>query len=74
MYLLNFSIVVYEAAICFFVCGVSGEGMNPGDLAIETSNGSSCGMNSSIWCRRRAINGRSWFSANEGGICRMLHV
>ena len=49
MHLLNFSIVMYDAVICFFVCGLSGEGVGPRELeAPPSAPGSPCGMSSSI--------------------------
>jgi hypothetical protein len=47
IYLLNFSIVMYDIAICFFECAVSGESDGPME-ASPSAPGSSCGMSSSI--------------------------
>ena len=47
-YLLNFSIVMYDAAICFFECSVSGECESPMEASPSAPPGSSCGMSSSI--------------------------
>ena len=49
VYLLNFSRVTYDAVICFFVCGVSNEGIDPAEVLVAPPSAprSSCDMSSS---------------------------
>ena len=76
IYLFSLSIVVYDPIICFFAWAVSlwqaGPQVLVGCEPCPSSPSWPCGMISSIWCRRRDINGSRLLKEKLAGMWWML--